>query len=50
MKQTKKPTRDNKELISKAGLDASKWRVVAETRSSLTILDGMGNIKVLEKK
>lgn len=49
MKQSKKPTRDQKELITKAGLDASKWRVVSEDRASLTILDGDGNIKTLVK-
>ena len=49
MKQTKKPTRDLKEIIAKNGLDPAKWRLVSQDKGSFTILDNMGNIKVLAK-
>ena len=49
MKQSKKPTRDLKEIIAKNGLDPTKWRVISQDRASVTILDGAGNIKTLAK-
>ena len=50
MKQSKKPTRDQKEFIGKSGLDPTEWRIVSEDRASLIIIDGAGNIEKLSKE
>lgn len=38
MKQPKKPTRDQKELMTKRGLIANSWMVVAETKTELEVI------------
>lgn len=50
MKQPKKPTYNNKKLMSKNGLDPAEWSVVADTRVALTIVNKKsGAIHVLNK-
>lgn len=51
MKQSKKPTRDQKELISKHRLDPDNWRVIFESKTTLEIISNRsGRRRVLEKK
>lgn len=38
MKQPKKPTRNQKELITKRGLIASNWMVLAESEIELEVI------------
>lgn len=51
MKQSKKPTRDQKELISKHGLEPDRWRVIFESKTTLEVVSiRSGQRRVLEKK
>lgn len=50
MKQPKKPTYNNKKLMSKLGLDPTAWLVISETKTELTIIGKTsGTVCVLEK-
>lgn len=50
MKQPKKPTYNQKKLMSKNNLDASAWAVVSEDNKTLVIIDKVdGKIKTLFK-
>ena len=50
MKQPKKPTRDQKELMTKRGLIASNWMVVSETKTELEVISKKsGKRRTLEK-
>lgn len=49
MKQTKKPTRDQKALILKNDLDVKSWRVVSEDKSTLVVMNASGEVKTLSK-
>lgn len=50
MKQTKKPTRANKELMVKNNLNPDSWRVVSETPKELVIMDKTGSRRILRKE
>lgn len=51
MKQPRKPTRDNKELIASYGLSPDNWSVVYESKTDLEIISKRSGMrKVLEKK
>lgn len=50
MKQSKKPTRDQKALISKNGLDPTKCRVISDSKTALQVTDAEGNVSVIDKK
>lgn len=51
MKQPNKPTRNQKELISKNGLDPENWRVIFESKTTLEIVSRRsGRRRVLNKK
>lgn len=39
MKQTKKPTRANKELIAKHNLVPDNWRVISESKTELVLIN-----------
>jgi len=50
MKQPKKPTYNNKKLMSKKGLEPDAWAVVSESKTELTVISKRtGAIRVLEK-
>ena len=49
MKQTKKPTRANKELMVKNNLNPENWRVVSETPKELVIMSVTGSSRTLSK-
>lgn len=50
MKQPKKPTRDQKELMTKRGLKANNWMVVVETKTELEVISKIsGKRRKLEK-
>lgn len=49
MKQTKKPTRDQKALILKNDLDIKSWRVVSESKTELVVMNDSGEVKTLSK-
>jgi len=50
LKQPKKLTRTQKELVSKAGLVASNWMLLTEDNISITIVHkSSGNKKVIMK-
>ena len=50
MKQTKKPTRDQKALMLKNNLDVKSWRVVSESKSELVVMNASGEVKTLGKR
>lgn len=50
MKQPKKPTYDQKRVMSNHGLDPRSWAVVSETKEELKIIEkSSGTIKVLRR-
>ena len=50
MKQPKKPTYNNKKLMSKNGLEPGAWSVVSETNTELKVISKRtGAIQVLDK-
>lgn len=49
MKQTKKPTRANKELMVKNKLKPENWRVISDSPSELVIINARGSRRILSK-
>lgn len=50
MKQPKKPTYDQKRVMSRHGLDARAWAVVSDSKEELKIVEkSSGTIKVLAR-
>lgn len=50
MKQPKKPTRDQKELMTKRGLIANNWMVIADSKTELEVISKRsGRRRTLEK-
>jgi hypothetical protein len=49
VKQTKKPTRDNKRLMSKCKLNPDEWRVISDTKTELVIINESGERRTLSK-
>lgn len=43
MKQPKKPTRANKELMNKRGLVPDNWMVVSESKTELVVISKRSN-------
>ena len=50
MKQTKKPTRANKELMVKHKLVPDNWRVIEETKEQLILINTRGRRRTLNKE
>ena len=50
MKQPRKPTREEKELLSKKKLDAKNWMVLSEDKESITFIHKTSkNTRKIEK-
>lgn len=50
MKQPRKPTRENKELMSKHNLVVDNWMVLSESKTDITLISRRsGQRRVLEK-
>lgn len=51
MKQQKKPTREQKEIISKNGLVVENWMVVEDSKTELEVVSKRsGQRRILEKE
>lgn len=50
MKQTKKPTRANKKLMSKCKLNPDNWRVISDTKTELVIINANGSKRTISKE
>ena len=50
MKQTKKPTRANKELMVKHGLVPDNWRVISESNTELILINTRGRRRTIIKE
>lgn len=49
MKQSKKLTRNQRNVVAKHKLDTTEWRVVSDTPEKLVIINSKGEIKELYK-